>query len=314
MKQTKEILKSRHAYLIMAHNKFEILAKLLVLLDDERNDIYLHIDQKVGFFDYEYYRSLLKKSPLYVTKRIDVGWGDYSQIECEYTLLKEAISRNISYQYYHFLSGVDLPLKTQDEIHQFFQTIADKEVVQLADQTLIQKRHAYYRISRYHFFSRYTKHQSKIVRALVRIMNFCIMPLQSLFHIDRLKNMGIEVGYGANWVSITDAFARYIVSQEAWVRKHFKYSLCADELLVQTLLVNSPFVNKVYEPKRCHNFNGNPCMRYIDWERGNPYVFTSADYKTLMNSDMLFARKFDDQKDADIIDHIYQEIKQRQEK
>lgn len=33
----------KHAYLIKAHHQFALLRKLLMLLDDERNDIYIHI-------------------------------------------------------------------------------------------------------------------------------------------------------------------------------------------------------------------------------------------------------------------------------
>ena len=36
----------RHAFLILAHNEFQILKILLSMLDDGRNDIYLHIDKK----------------------------------------------------------------------------------------------------------------------------------------------------------------------------------------------------------------------------------------------------------------------------
>ena len=42
----------KHAYLIMAHNNWKILEKLLILLDDKRNDIYLHIDLKSDFIDF----------------------------------------------------------------------------------------------------------------------------------------------------------------------------------------------------------------------------------------------------------------------
>ena len=38
---------NRHAYLIMAHNEWELLNTLLSLIDDPRNDIFLHIDKKV---------------------------------------------------------------------------------------------------------------------------------------------------------------------------------------------------------------------------------------------------------------------------
>ena len=36
----------KHAYLIIAHSNLEQLHKLLLLLDDPRNDIYIHLDLK----------------------------------------------------------------------------------------------------------------------------------------------------------------------------------------------------------------------------------------------------------------------------
>lgn len=36
----------KHAYLIMAHSNLKQLQKLLFLLDDPDNDIYIHLDSK----------------------------------------------------------------------------------------------------------------------------------------------------------------------------------------------------------------------------------------------------------------------------
>jgi hypothetical protein len=36
----------KHAYLIMAHHRPDILRELLAAHDDPRNDVYLHIDRK----------------------------------------------------------------------------------------------------------------------------------------------------------------------------------------------------------------------------------------------------------------------------
>ena len=36
----------KHAYLILAHNEFEVLRKLISALDDPRNDIFIHFDEK----------------------------------------------------------------------------------------------------------------------------------------------------------------------------------------------------------------------------------------------------------------------------
>ena len=37
----------RHAFLIIAHNEFGVLQRLVDAIDDPRNDIYIHFDKKV---------------------------------------------------------------------------------------------------------------------------------------------------------------------------------------------------------------------------------------------------------------------------
>lgn len=105
----------------MAHNNFYILEKLLLLLDDPRNDIYIHIDKKISDFNFGYFQNLCKASKVrYPQKRINVRWGTQSLVITELLLYKTAVAYE-SYQYYHLLSGVDLPLKSQHEIHQLQQ-------------------------------------------------------------------------------------------------------------------------------------------------------------------------------------------------
>ena len=73
---------NKHAYLIMAHNEFYILEKLILLLDDLRNDIYIHIDSKVKNFNFKYYKKLVKRSNIYFVERKNVRWGHMSQKMC----------------------------------------------------------------------------------------------------------------------------------------------------------------------------------------------------------------------------------------
>ena len=299
----------KHAYLIMAHNNIYILKKLLQLLDNKNNDIYLHIDKKSTGFDDNELKKLIKKSNIYFVKRTSVYWGDISQIECEYHLLKQSVNKQ--YEYYHFLSGVDLPLHSQKYIHQFFETNKGKEFVQLTTKNIIDNRNAYYRISRYHFFQKYGKSRHKIRKIFYNIFQKIVMPTQSILKIDRIKKHNIEIGYGANWVSITHEFVKYILEKESWVKSIYKYSLCADELFIQTILVNSKFKQNVYKEEQ-DTFNGDSCMRYIDWDRGNPYVFRTLDYNKLKSSQMLFARKFDINVDKRIVDSIYAMVKERE--
>ena len=61
----------RHAYLIMAHHRPDLLRKLLDAIDDSRNDVFLHIDKKsVDTFDLE-----MKDARLYLMESMDVRWG-----------------------------------------------------------------------------------------------------------------------------------------------------------------------------------------------------------------------------------------------
>ncbi|WP_414458152.1 beta-1,6-N-acetylglucosaminyltransferase [Fructilactobacillus sanfranciscensis] len=55
---------------------------------------------------------------------VEIFWGDYSQIEAEMFLFKQAAKNN--YEYHHLISGADLPLVSQDKIHYFLIKILTK--------------------------------------------------------------------------------------------------------------------------------------------------------------------------------------------
>lgn len=283
----------RHAYLIIAHHQFELLKKIITLLDDERNDIYIHIDKKVKNFDKELLCKAAKSSNIFFAKRIKVAWGGYSQIKCELELLKSAVKGN--YQYYHLISGVDLPIKTNDEIHEFFDKNNGYEFINFDSERL--DKSLLNRLSIYHFLQEYTKNRilNKIEEKLIYIQN--------ILGINRLKNATLIMQKGANWFSITDKLAKYVVSREKQIDALFRYSLCCDEVFLQTLVENSEYKENLYIKGKNDNYLG--CMRYIDWERGNPYVFRKDDYDNLIYSPYLFARKFDLNVDSDIVERIY---------
>ncbi|MCI8598555.1 MAG: beta-1,6-N-acetylglucosaminyltransferase [Lachnospiraceae bacterium] len=274
---------NRHAYLIMAHHQFGFLKDLLLALEDERNDIYLHIDQKVKEFDFDDFSNLLQKSHLYFTERISVTWGGYSQIACEMTLLKAAAPKH--YSFYHLLSGSDFPLKTQDEIHQFFEDHADTEFLDFDSPSVPARVRE--RISLYHFFR-----ESRCPMA--EPVDTFLTKLQRFLHVDRLKGSSLKLQKGANWFSITDAFVQYVLEREDWISRTFAHSVCADEMFLQTLAANSTFINAVYNLYGDDNSMSN--LRYVDWEQGtenSPYIFQEKDREFLKKLPHLFARKFD---------------------
>ena len=160
----------KHAYLIIAHNNFYILKKLIALIDDERNDIYIHIDKKTKNFKKNDFMNICKKSNVYFIKRISVYWGDYSQVQCELNLLKAAIKGN--YQYYHLISGVDLPIKSQDYIHDFFDINNNIEYVRFTDNW------DYSRVSKLHILNKLNRTNNPL---LIRIKILSNKPFNYLY-------------------------------------------------------------------------------------------------------------------------------------
>ncbi|MCH5315866.1 MAG: glycosyl transferase [Eubacterium sp.] len=287
---------SKHAYMIIAHNQFELLKILIKMLDDARNDIFIHIDAKVNDFDFTEFQNLTHHSKLVFTDRISITWGDFSQVKAEMILLKSAIeneSAQAPYSYFHLLSGVDLPIKTNDEIHNFFSVNNGKEFIHFSKNELSPEFEN--RIKYYHFFR---KKRNLFFKILAQI----ILKFQKLIGINRLKDNALIVQKGANWFSITNAFAKYVISKCDEIDKIFNYSYCCDEVFLQTIFVNSPFKDNLFMPN-CDN-NHFACARLIDWKRGNPYVWQKDDYDLIKSSPCMFARKFDMSVDTEIIDML----------
>lgn len=289
----------KHAYLLIVHEYTYVLETLLKCINDKRNDVFLHIDKKTKDFPLESCRKILTESTLINVQNVRVFWGGYSQIQSEMALLKAAVHHQ-KYQYYHLLSGSDLPLKSQDEIHDFFDKNQGKEFIRFESEKFKHPdRVRYYYISQ-RLNSKRKNNSNGMTEKLIRVS----CAIQRLLRLQRNKNVRFQKG--TNWFSITDDFARYVVSNEKWIESVFRHTFCTDEIFLQTLLYNSCFKDNLYY----NDFDNDPkaIMRYIDWKRGNPYTFEKNDYQLLIDSNMLFARKFSEKIDREIIDMIYQYV------
>lgn len=298
----------KFAYLIIVHTRFDQVAKLLELLDDEKNDLYVHIDEKVANSFDIFQRTLkpsVQKSKIYLVNPHNVTWGGKSQIEAELELLKAAIKGD--YDYYHLISGMDLPIKTQKEIHEFFENNKGKEFIHFGTNEDARKRCQYY-----WFYQEKLGNVAKagILKKICNKLRLLSIFVQKLMGIDRVKKYGIyeNVAIGSNWFSITDSLARYVVSKEQDILKCYKDTYCCDEVFLQTLVYNSSYKNNLYS-YIIDDYHAN--MRDIDWKRGRPYTWRNTDFDELMASDYLFARKFDEQIDDQIVYKIYMRLKSK---
>ncbi len=276
---------NKHAYLIIAHNDYSVLETLLSMLDDSRNDVYLHIDKRADNIYHQASKFHMKQAGFYLLpNRMNVYWGDMSQVNVEY-LLFETASHNHTYTYYHLLSGVDLPIKNQDYIHRFFNENAGKEFVGYWNDAYHMKD-LKRKVFRYYFFLRFFKNKSHPLHGITSLCRNIALAVQKIFHLKRDNTYDFKKGW--NWVSITHGFCKYLIEQKIAVIKRFNYTLCPDEIFLHTILWNSPYRDNIY----CNTDPQKGSMRLIDWMRGSPYVWQNTDFDEVIKSKALFARKF----------------------
>lgn len=277
---------NRHAFLVMAHKNLGQLKILLSLLDHPRTDIYLHVDQRAAGFNEAHLSCCLKHSSLYLLPRKRVVWGSRDQIRCEFRLMEAALQGE--YSYYHLLSGQDLPIKPMEEILAFFDECGGREFVSFRSRKISRKE--YERLSLF-WWPRLYLSFPKLSKALC--------DLQRLLGVDRLKGKGITLYKGANWFSCTHAYVSALVRDQKRILRLFSFSHCGDEVFLQTHLMATPFRERLYDDSFSNACRAN--MRLVDWNRGDPYVFRTSDLDELRQSEMLFARKFDESLCPEII-------------
>ena len=288
----------------MAHSNYEQLCVLLECLDDERNDLYLHLDRKFELSE-EKIRDLktaVKRSHLYLVPRYSIAWGGFSLVSGELAILKQAATKADKYSYIHLLSGLDLPIKNQDYIHSFFTEHKGEEFVEFMDEGYVNKnliRMKYY-YPLQEFAGRFRKESTR--KKLYRLQRGFVK-IQKLIRVNRLRKNPYIMKAGSQWFSITAECARYIADNAGSYIDMFKHCDCADEYFIQTIIANSEYYSRRHIPSRDSGSTQN--MRLIVWEdSAHPITFTMEDYERIMDSDLLFARKFDEKTDNQIIEKV----------
>jgi hypothetical protein len=270
---------ARHAYLITAHDKPEQLKLLLSLLDDSNNDLYLHIDKKAtGIHDSDL-TGAIKKASIQFVPRLDARWGSEVFIDAIASLIREAVKRSTR-------------ITTCSQRRSAAETAArDSRVLYRA------RRQGVCRVRPEVRRSAGARPTAGAILLPSAVGPFAIRAykrfepvwnkLQSALGVNRIKRCPVVFQKGAVWFSISHAFALYVLEQFPHYRPYYKHSVCADEIWLQTILVNSPFMER-------RSFSGwddelAATMRYVDWSDGgrSPKVLVSEDYTALISSGAL---------------------------
>ncbi|GAW99208.1 beta-1,6-N-acetylglucosaminyltransferase [Secundilactobacillus mixtipabuli] len=271
----------KHAVMVIGYGTGEILQHTIDLLDDEDIDFYIHWDKKYLIPNLTSHFSKIE-----FIKRRKAFWGTDTLTLIGEKLLETALNSSINYDYFHLISSSDMPLMTVNYFKKFF---SGKSYVGFVEHTSEEER----RRIEWYFPIRNMNVRKRINYSLI------IKPLKVMnlfFKINRNK-MNLPIEKGPEWFSITRGPAEKIVEYPYFNR--FLHSFLSDEVYVQSILY------KMKDTDTQVPDDNEQAARYIDWNRGTPFVFgvqNIEELRSLVNTKYAFARKI---QDAKIIDEVY---------
>ncbi len=306
----------KHAVLILAHKNVEQVSRLVAALKSENLDIFIHFDKKMMVTNEEYSKIKEKNKNVYFSKqRVSCMLDTWSLVEATYYLLKLAKSTS-NYNYYLLLSGQDYPIKSVNIILNYLEEQYPKPLI---DCTPYDKNNwiapGFSRcrnISMHNLVNKMTKR--KWLKKLLLIPVYCYEILTTMFYgrpINILKKAGCDLYGGSAWWVLPDECINLIISEieeETEIIKAFRRKTTPEETFFQTMVMRSNLAYLVeVNDINCVAQNCPTFAYFQDVDKpptGHPYIFKIENYKKICDLPNMFARKFDQDVDAEILDAI----------
>ncbi|MGI4021850.1 MAG: beta-1,6-N-acetylglucosaminyltransferase [Janthinobacterium lividum] len=289
------------AYIIMAHKSPNQVHRLVSRLNDGSSTFFIHIDQKAEFSQFSSLNNF--GDTVHFTERFDATWGGYGLIKPYLSAMQTVKESPKKFDRILLLSGQDYPIKSNADINLFFENSPHSNFINYFPIPNYQKwpggdRGGLYRVDKYYFGTKwYEFFLSKSLNLLSTYIPF----------LRRKMPNGMRPYTGQTWWNLDMYALNYILNYHAkhpeYIAFH-KHTFVADELFVQMIIGNSK------DEKLLQSIE-NSEKRFTIWPKANsahPKIMGKTDIEAIKASEDLFARKFDENVDTEIMDLIDQQI------
>jgi len=276
-------------YIVSAYKLPAQFGRLLQRLNGPGVSFVVHVDRKTQRSAYEEMVARTVHFDVRFLPRHSCHWGGFGHVRATLKAFDYLVGEGVPFDYAVLLTGQDYPLLAPVRIERFFARADGCSF--MAHWRLPDPRWGrpggLERIDRWHVIA---------YRKWLHVS----LPLQR-----RLPG-GLEPFGGSPYWCFSRAAVEYVqryVTEHPDVVRFFRHVFIPDEIMFQTILMNSPLSGSVVDDN----------VRHIDWTRKQaPAVFDRHDLPTLVASPALFARKFDETVDAAVLDGLDQHIAEQE--
>lgn len=283
------------AYIILAHKNAVQLARLINALNDGMSSFFVHIDRRA---DASLFGRLIEASvPVEWVPRVKTEWASFGLVEAVLNGLRAVKKSGVIAEQIILLSGQDYPIKGHDDMNDFFQRNGGKihmEYFSLPAHQKWKPNGGLYRVNKY--FMGLKPHQRYAAKTANLFSN--LLPF-----LRRKQYNGMKAFAGSMWWLLNRYAMNYIldfVDRNPRYAAFHRFTFAPDEVFFHMILLNA-------KDEKISSAIVNDDKRFIKWSgvsSSHPEIITKENFDELRTSDALFARKFDMQKDAEILDLI----------
>ena len=288
------------AYLIQAYADAAAFKNLVkVLLDMGNCHIFVHLDKKSDITNF----LVEDKNVHFIDEREFVSWAGYNQGKLMFNLIDAALSFPIKFGRYCFISESDFPVYSKDEL---------LEKIKLSLPIMINcSKLQKHKVERYWFYD-YRIKSPKANKIVSKAING-LMGMLYKIHILRKPNKVILDGRLVD-VYCSGPFWQFDYEQLKYIndtfknnkkfQKYFKTSFAACELMVQTIIANSKYMEECKVMDKYINLNALSSLCYFKYTGPRVNVLTEEDYNDIVLSGKPFIRKVNVNKSQTLVEKI----------
>lgn len=269
------------AYLILVHRLPKQFKRLFKSIYNPNNYYLIHIDKKASKDLHKEVTNFISDfENTFILESESIVWWWYSMVNVELNGIKKLLNLWLNWDFFINLSWQDFPLKTQKEINNFLFENKDNNYIKVSNQIVERPD------------------------TMNRIQNYFIDNWNYVYEVsnekrDFLKDTIPYIWW--QWMILNRNCCEFICNslETKKFTDYYINTLIPDESFFQTLLMNTSFDwNIINDDKRAIIWVNDGDIKL------RPKTFKKGDINFLSLKNNLFARKFDDNEDSEIIDFI----------
>lgn len=279
--------KMQIAYLIQAYSDSYALKNLVdILLEMDNCEIFIHLDAKSDIKSF----IIKDKRVHFINNREYVSWAGYAQGKLIFNLIESALKYEKKFDYYCFLSESDFPVFYGNKLIERLK----KSKTILLDCSLYQPQ----KIERYWFYDfnisspTINKIVSKTVNTFFGFLYYTkILKKKKFVNINGTPCHIFVSGpfWCLNYEIISYVYDTFEKNQK--LQKYFRHSFAPCELMVSTILGNSPYKTSCHFVDEYINLNNLSDICYFCYTGPRVNVLNESNYNEVMSSGKPFIRK-----------------------